>query len=80
MMISKTNQIGDPTVMTETSELCSPGTSSCPCLSFSLAPAKVFTLIHILYHTCAIITHGLYTFHPLFEAHVCTVTFGLMYG
>ena len=27
----------------------------------------------------AIITRGLYTFYPLFEVHLCTVTFGLMY-
>ena len=25
-------------------------------------------------------TRGLYTFYPLFEVHLCTVTFGLMYG
>ena len=23
---------------------------------------------------------GLYTFYPLFEVHLCTVTFGFMYG
>ena len=23
---------------------------------------------------------GLYTFYPLFELHLCTVTFGLVYG
>ena len=33
------------------------------------------------YSTRAIITCGLYTFYPLFEVHLCTVTFlGLMYG
>ena len=34
------------------------------------------------YRTRAIITRGLYTFYPLllFEVHLCTVTFGLMYG
>ena len=32
------------------------------------------------YHPRAIITRGLYTFYPFFEAHLCTVTFGLMYG
>ena len=32
------------------------------------------------YRTRAIMTHGLYTFSPLFEVHLCTVTFGLMYG
>ena len=33
-----------------------------------------------VYRTRAIITHGLYTFYPLFEVHLCIVTFGLMYG
>ena len=32
------------------------------------------------YRTHAIITRDLYTFYPLFEVHLCTVTFGLMYG
>ena len=32
------------------------------------------------YRTRAIITRSLYTFYPLFEVHLCTVTFGLMYG
>ena len=32
------------------------------------------------YRTRAILTRGLYTFYPLFEVHLCTVTFGLMYG
>ena len=32
------------------------------------------------YRTRAIITRGLYTFYSLFEVHLCTVTFGLMYG
>jgi hypothetical protein len=32
------------------------------------------------YRTRAIITRGLYTFSTLFEVHLCTVTFGLMYG
>ena len=32
------------------------------------------------YRTRAIITRGLYTFHPLFEVHLRTVTFGLTYG
>ena len=31
------------------------------------------------YRMRAIITCGLYTFYPLFEIHLCTVTFGLMY-
>ncbi len=34
----------------------------------------------ITYHMHAIITRGLYIFHLLFEAHLCTVTFGPMYG
>ena len=33
-----------------------------------------------MYWTHAIITCGSYIFHPLFEVHLCTVTFGLMYG
>jgi hypothetical protein len=33
-----------------------------------------------LYRMRAIITRGLYTFYPLFEVHLSTVTFGLMYG
>jgi hypothetical protein len=33
-----------------------------------------------IYRTRAIITRGLYTFYPLFEVHLCTVTFALMYG
>ena len=32
------------------------------------------------YRTRAIITRGLYTFYQLFEVHLCTVTFGLLYG
>jgi hypothetical protein len=32
------------------------------------------------YRRRTIITRGLYTFYPLFEVHLCTVTFGLMYG
>ena len=32
------------------------------------------------YRTRAIITRGLYTFYPLFEVHLCTVTFGIMYS
>ena len=32
------------------------------------------------YRTRAIITQGLYTFYPLFEVNLCTVTFGLKYG
>jgi hypothetical protein len=32
------------------------------------------------YRTRAIISRGLYTFYPFFEDHLCTVTFGLMYG
>ena len=33
-----------------------------------------------IYRTRAIIIRGLYTFYPLFKVHLCTVTFGLMYG
>ena len=33
-----------------------------------------------MYRTRAIITRGLYNFYPLFEVHLRTVTFGLMYG
>ena len=29
------------------------------------------------YRTRAILTRGLHTFYPLFEVHLCTVTFGL---
>ena len=32
------------------------------------------------YRKHAIITRGLYTFSPLFEVHLCTVNFGLIYG
>ena len=34
----------------------------------------------LIYRTRAIITRSLYTFYPLFEVHLCTVTVGLMYG
>ena len=34
----------------------------------------------MIYCTCAIITRGLYTFYPLFEVDLYTVTFGIMYG
>ena len=34
----------------------------------------------IIYHRRVIITCDLYTLYPLFEVHLCTVTFGLMYG
>ena len=37
-------------------------------------------LLTFMYRTRAIITRGLYTFYPLFEVHLCTVTFDLMYG
>ena len=39
-----------------------------------------WVLLYFNYHTRAIITRGLYTFYPFFEVHLCTVTFGLMYG
>ena len=35
---------------------------------------------HLEYHTCAIITLGFYTFYLLFEVHLCTVTFDVIYG
>ena len=41
---------------------------------------SVSLLVIITYHMRAIINHGLYTFNPLFEVHLCTVTFGLMYN
>ena len=40
----------------------------------------LFVTTGTMYRTHAIITRGLYTFFPLFEVHLCTVTFGLMYG
>ena len=40
---------------------------------------KIFNLF-LKYPTRTIITRGLYTFCPPFELHLCTVTFGLMYG
>ena len=46
------------------------------CLAFSLRLLE----LSFIYRTRAIITRGLYTFYPLFEVHLCTVTFGLMYG
>ena len=36
--------------------------------------------IDVIYRTRAIITRGLYTFYTPSEVHLCTVTFGLMYG
>ena len=36
--------------------------------------------LELRYRTRAIVTRGLYNFYPLFEVHLCTVTFGLMYG
>ena len=39
-------------------------------------PSKRFSA----YRARAIIIRGLYNFYPLFEVHLCTVTFGLMYG
>ena len=35
---------------------------------------------HYKYCTRAIISRGLYIFYPISKDHVCTVTFGLMYG
>ena len=41
---------------------------------------NIYNVTLYIYRTRAIITRGLYTFYPLFEVHLCTVTFGLMYG
>ena len=35
---------------------------------------------HCIYRTRAIISRGLYTFYPISKDHLCTMTFGLMYG
>ena len=40
----------------------------------------VFTSMNLVYCTRTILTRCLYTFYSLFEVHLCTVTFGLMYG
>ena len=45
-----------------------------------LVQAKLVSIKNLDYCTHAIMTSGLYTFYPLFEVHLCTVTFGLMYG
>ena len=42
--------------------------------------SKLRLEINVSYRMRAIITGGLYTFYPLFEIHLCTVTFGIMYG
>ena len=63
------------------------GRNKCSILKGYFQP-KVFTRVKkyiednfiLSYRTRAIITRGLYTFYPLFEVHLCTVTFGLMYG
>ena len=44
-----------------------------------VVPGALKGKANIIYRTRAIITRGLYTFYPLFEVHLCTVTFGLMY-
>ena len=41
---------------------------------------RILSRLNSMYRTRAIISRGLYTFYPLFEVHLCTVTFGLMYG
>ena len=46
----------------------------------SLAEQRTIECVFLAYRTRAIITRGLYTFYPLFEVHLCTVTFDLMYG
>ena len=40
---------------------------------------RITVIVH-MFRTRAIITHGLYTFYPLFEVHLSTLTFGLVYG
>ena len=49
---------------------------------FKLRPLYCSPLLGklLMYRTRAIITRGLYTFYLLFEVHLCTMTFGLMYG
>ena len=47
-------------------------------ITFHCAP--IFNFRRLIYCMQAIITRGLYTSYPLFEVHLCTVTFGLMYG
>ena len=55
-------------------------------LSFCQNNAVVSTGIQVrghqqvIYQKRPIISRDLYTFYPLFEVHLCTVTFGLMYG
>ena len=45
-------------------------------------PCKMTSILEekLVYRLRAIITRGLNTFYPLFEVHLCPVTFGLMYG
>ena len=40
---------------------------------------SIKTDLHTIRHTLALITRDLYTFYPLFELHLCTVTFGLVW-
>ena len=47
---------------------------------FIWADLAVLFLSQNIYRTRTIITSGLYIFHPLFKAHLCTVTFGPVYG
>ena len=52
-------------------------------ISFFMKNSKNTNIVlgfSFMYRTRAIITRGLYTFYPLFEVHLCTVTFGLIYG
>ena len=72
---------GEPMCSLEFSEFL----YSSPFLKANVAPGKFVkknkhSPIDTLYRTRAIITRGLYTFYPLFEVHLCSVTFGLMYG
>ena len=49
-------------------------------ISLNTKSKSVVETLKYNYRTRAIITRELYTFYPLFEVHLCTVTFGLMYG
>ena len=49
-------------------------------VSYQLKTGTVPVFNQNSYRTRAIITRGLYTFYPLFEFHLCTVTFALIYG
>ena len=51
-------------------------------LNFELVVSnQLFFVILVAYNyrTCAILTRSLYTFYTLFEVHICTLTFGIIY-